>query len=106
MIGSQIKHHRHGFVFEKGPSIKDVRNQGEGVCLVRTFSDNRGGVLQMRMSALFGAKNSKFFEILCPHGPGGGGGGGGGEKGGNFKKKGGGGLEFLAICTDVFIDGP
>jgi len=46
-----------------GPSIKDVRSQGEGVCLVRTFFGQGGGVLQMHMSALFGANNFGFFEI-------------------------------------------
>jgi len=41
--------------------MKDIRSQGEGVCPVRTFF--RQGVLQIRTSALFGAKNFKFFKI-------------------------------------------
>jgi len=43
----------------KEPFIKDVRSQGgEEVCPVRTR-----GVLQIRTSALFSAKNLEFFEI-------------------------------------------
>jgi len=53
-------------------SIKDVRSQEGGGCPVRAFCGQEGeGVLQMLMSALFGAKNIGFFEILvCTHGQG------------------------------------
>jgi len=51
-------------ISKKGSSIKDVRSQGEGVCPVRTFFGQGGReFLQMRTSALFGAKNSRFLEI-------------------------------------------
>jgi len=49
-----------------------VSPHGQGVELVRT----RGGGLQMRTSALFGAKSLGFFDIyvmVCPHGHEGGG---------------------------------
>jgi len=39
-------------------STKDVRSQEDGVCPVR-----KGGVLQMRTSALFSEKNFRIFEI-------------------------------------------
>jgi len=58
----------------KGPSIKDVRSQGEwGFVQCGHFADKRGvGVLQLRTSALFGAKNSDFSKsMVCPHGQGG-----------------------------------
>jgi len=43
---------------ELGPFIKDVRSK------VKTE-----GVLQLRMFALFGAKNFDFSEFMvCPHG--------------------------------------
>jgi len=46
----------------KGASIKDVRTQG--VCLARKFcGQGEMGVLQLRTSALFDAKNFGFFEI-------------------------------------------
>jgi len=35
----------------------------EGICPVRTFFGQEEGVLQMRWSTLFGAKNTGFFEI-------------------------------------------
>jgi len=41
--------------------MKDVRNQGEGVCPVRTKEG--GCVLRMRTSAFFGTKKFGFFEI-------------------------------------------
>jgi len=44
--------------FNKGLSKKDVRSQEGGVYPVRTFCEQRGKeILQMRTSALFGAKN-------------------------------------------------
>jgi len=48
----------------KGPSIKDVRSQGRGrFDQCGHFSDKGEGVLQMRTSALFGAKDLEFFKI-------------------------------------------
>jgi len=48
----------------KGPSIKDVRSQGEGglssADILRTSEE---GFFQMRTSALICAKNFRFFEI-------------------------------------------
>jgi len=46
-------------VLSKGPSIKYIRSQ-EGGGFVQCGQD--GSVLQMRTSALFGAKNIGFFE--------------------------------------------
>jgi len=43
------------FLFEaniQGPSIKDVRSRGKGICPVREFCGQRGRELQMRTSAL------------------------------------------------------
>jgi len=46
----------------KGPSIKDVRSQGGRGLSSADISRTRG-IFQMQMSALFGAKNFRFFEI-------------------------------------------
>jgi len=44
--------------------LKDVRSQGgEGFFQCGHFSEKGEGGFQMRMSALFGAKSSGFFEI-------------------------------------------
>jgi len=57
--------------------MKDVRIQGG--CPVRTFfGQGEGGFLQMRTSALFGAKKLRIFRkfmkfMVCPHGQGEGG---------------------------------
>jgi len=48
--------------YSKGLSIKDVRTQGGGVVQCGHFVDK--GVLQMRMSALFGAKTSDFLKFM------------------------------------------
>jgi len=37
--------------------------RGEGASPMRTFCGQEGGFLQMRMPALFSAKNFRFFEI-------------------------------------------
>jgi len=44
--------------FVLGPSKKNVRSQGEGVCPLQTRGE---GVLPMRTPAFFGAKNFGFF---------------------------------------------
>jgi len=51
-----------------GLSIKNVRSQGEGVSSADIFRTR--GVLQIRTSALFGAKTLDFLN-LCLHGQGG-----------------------------------
>jgi len=58
----------------KRPFIKDVRSHvGGGVCPVRTFFGHGGSeVLQMRTSAIYGAKTSNFWKFMvCPNGKGG-----------------------------------
>jgi len=67
--GINVHFHKEILNFHKGLSIKNVRSQ-EG-CL---FSADKGkGVLQVRTSALFGAKSFEFFKIMvCPHGQDGG----------------------------------
>jgi len=61
--------------FSKGLSIKDVRSQEEGLSSAGNFWTRgwgRKGVLQMRMSALYGEKTSNFSKFLvCPHKQGG-----------------------------------
>jgi len=46
-----------------GPSIKDVHSQEGGGLSSANILQTRGGSIQMRTSALFGAKNFGFFEI-------------------------------------------
>jgi len=60
-------------------------------------------VLQMRMSALFGAKNFKFFEIYGV--PAQTGERGGLSQYGNFSDKGKG-VNFSRFCADVFYGQP
>jgi len=49
----------------KGPSIKDVRTQGEGGFVqCGHFADKGRGVLQMRTSTLFDAKKLRIFWNL------------------------------------------
>ena len=43
-----------------GPSIKDVRIKGEGVCQKRTFADVGEGVGEMRTCAKFWGFSTKF----------------------------------------------
>jgi len=49
----------------KGLSIKDVRSQGERGLSTADILRTKGGgeVLQMRTSAIYGAKDIGFFEI-------------------------------------------
>jgi len=64
------------FKISPAQSNRIFRSQGEGVCPLSSADILRTrGILQMRMSALFGAKHIEFFEIygvsICPHGQGG-----------------------------------
>jgi len=48
----------------RGPSIKKVRTQHSGgLTSADIFRPRRKGVLQMRTSALFSAKNSGFLNL-------------------------------------------
>jgi len=49
--------------FNKGLFMKDVRSQGGSLSTADNFWTR--GVLQMRTSALFGAKKFRFFEIYA-----------------------------------------
>jgi len=46
--------------YPKRPSVKDVRNQGEGVCPVRTRGKGSSSDADVRT---FGAKTFGFFEV-------------------------------------------
>jgi len=69
-----------------GAVYKDVRSQGgEGL----SNADKGEGVLQMRMSALFGAKILWFFEIYDVS-----------------ARTRGEGINFLRFCADIFYGRP
>jgi len=55
----------------KGSSIKDVRNQGEGVCPVQNFAD-KGGSSDVDICTFLPQKTLDFWKFMvCPHGQGG-----------------------------------
>jgi len=73
------------------------RQQLEGVVQCGHFADKGGRVLQMRTSALFGAKTSDFLKFMVrPHGP------EGLNQCGHFSDKG----EEGQFCADVFYGRP
>jgi len=69
---------------------------------VRTFF-GQGGDLQVRTSALFGAKNSEFFEIymVCPHGQ-----GVGGRASADILRTREEGVNFSRFCADALYGRP
>jgi len=85
------------------PIVHIGRTQSGGVCPVRTFCGQRGGILQMRTSALFDAKTPDFLKfIVCPYGQ--------GKKGvepvRTFCGQGGRGSIFRNFFADVFYGRP